>query len=292
MTKLRVGIVGLARRWRKRYRPALRALLNQFAIRAVWDSLPQRAQREARRLGCQAAAGVVEMLEREDIDAVLLVNEAWHGLWPLEAACPFGKPVFCAVPLAADAQHADAVCQKVSQAQLPVMTAPWPRFAPASLRLQQLLQEQLGTPRLLLCEQRGPKPGRIRAELLDWCMVVFGAAPLRVKARGRESDLIEEVFADFGQERAARISRWTGRHTRHRVRLHVVAERGTACVDLPNRLRWDDSDGRHAFTATGQMSAAEGLLERFHEAVTLGRTMQPSLEDARQAWTWLRSGVT
>src|SRR5260370_41165099 len=103
MTKLRVGILGLGRRWRRRYRPALHALRDRFVIRSVWDALPVRASRNARQLGCRAAGGVIDLLEGKDSDAILLLDAAWHGLWPLEAACRFGKPGFCALPLDADA---------------------------------------------------------------------------------------------------------------------------------------------------------------------------------------------
>src|SRR5438132_555491 len=122
MTKLRIGIIGLGRRWR-RYRPALRAWRGQFAIQAVCDAVHERALRAAQRLHCAATSGIIEMLERKDIDAVLFLDAAWHGLWPLGAACRFGKPVFCGVPLDTDAAHAETVYRKVRDAQLPVMIA-------------------------------------------------------------------------------------------------------------------------------------------------------------------------
>src|SRR5262245_16621109 len=100
MAKLRVGIIGLGKRWR-RYRPALRALRDHFAIQAIYDAVHQAALHVAQRLGCAATSGVIELLERKDIDAILLLDAAWQGLWPLEAACRFGKTVFCAVPLEA-----------------------------------------------------------------------------------------------------------------------------------------------------------------------------------------------
>ena len=43
---LRVGVIGLGRRWRKRYKPALGALRQRFAVRAVCDQVRERAQRE------------------------------------------------------------------------------------------------------------------------------------------------------------------------------------------------------------------------------------------------------
>src|SRR5215831_3212317 len=213
MSKLRVGIVGLGRRWRRRYRPALHALRDRFVIRAVSDARYDRADREARRLRCPATA-VVELLERKDVDALLLLDSAWHGLWPLHAACRFRKPVFCAMPLDADPEHADAVCQKVSAAKLPVMPVLLPRVAPATIRLQRLLAVELGPPRLLLCEHRGPKPGRIGVDLLDWCGLLFGAAPVRTRTNRDGPGTVEEFAADFGEGRSAFVRRWSGPRVR------------------------------------------------------------------------------
>src|SRR5438067_1816450 len=102
MTTLRVGIIGLRRRWRRRYRPALEALRDQYEIKAVCDELRARAVREARRLGC-AAMGPGGLLARDDLDALLLCSNQWFGLWPVERACQSGTPVFCANSLETDA---------------------------------------------------------------------------------------------------------------------------------------------------------------------------------------------
>src|SRR5262245_13755228 len=115
-TPLRVGVIGLGRRWR-RYRAALLRFHELFSIEAVCDQVRQRAEREARRLGA-AAAGPAELFERTDIDAVLLLHEQWFGLWPLELACIARKPVYCALALESDEPHADAICRQVRESQL------------------------------------------------------------------------------------------------------------------------------------------------------------------------------
>src|SRR5438309_1386478 len=126
---LRVGVIGLGRRWRKRYRPALRALRNRFTVLAVYDQVWARAAAEAKRLRCHTAGGPTALLERDDVDALLLPDKQWFGLWPVELASRFGKPVFCACPLESDAAHADAVVRKAEEGRLPVMVEMAPRFA-------------------------------------------------------------------------------------------------------------------------------------------------------------------
>ena len=46
-TRLGVGIIGVGRRW-PRYRAALRALRSHFAVRAVCDQRPGRAEKVRR----------------------------------------------------------------------------------------------------------------------------------------------------------------------------------------------------------------------------------------------------
>src|SRR5262245_48590258 len=91
---LRLGVLGLGRRW-PRFREAALALRGEVRVRAVWDDIAARAEREAEALGCRAVGGVMQMLERDDIDAVLLPGGSWSNLWGLQRACEFGKPVLC-----------------------------------------------------------------------------------------------------------------------------------------------------------------------------------------------------
>ena len=159
--RLRIGIIGLGRRWR-RYRSALHDLRDRLTVRAVCDQRPVRAERAAREVGCAAAAGPTDLLDRDDVEAVLLLNAQWFGLWPIEQAARVGKPVFCAVPLATDEAHADDVARRVREAGLPVMAAPAPALSPAVTRLRDLLASRLGVPRLVRCDWCG-RDGRTDA---------------------------------------------------------------------------------------------------------------------------------
>jgi hypothetical protein len=289
MTNLRVGIIGLGRRWRKRYRPALRALADRFTVIAVCDQMRRRAHQVAKRLGCRAAAGPTHLLESGDIDAILLLDAQWYGLWPVEAACRYGKPVYCAVPLERDQPHADGIRQKVRNSRLPVLMAMAPRVAPATARLQELMAGRLGPPRLLLCEQASPKPGPISGALLDWCALILDAIP--VAARPTDVGELSEMHLDFPGGRAARVSRWPSPHVRPSIRLRAVAERGAAWIELPHRVRWNDAEGWHAENMSRQPSVWQRLLERFHQSLTSGQPMQPSLDEAQRAMRWLQGVV-
>src|SRR5437016_1224742 len=118
--RLRIGVIGLGRRWQTRYRPALLALRDRYALRSVTDPCLMRAAVAAREFGCPAASGVLALLDA-DVDAVLLLGRPWYRLWPLEQACRLGRPVYLGTSLAADDARADDVVRQVRVANLPVM---------------------------------------------------------------------------------------------------------------------------------------------------------------------------
>ena len=183
--RLGIGIIGLGRRWR-RYRPALADLRGRLLVRAVCDQRPARAERAARELGCLAAAGPTDLLDRDDVEAVLLLDEQWYGLWPVEQAARKGKPVFCAVSPAGDDAHADDVMRQVREAGSPVMAA-GPALSPAVARLGDLLATRLGPSQLVRCDWCGPEVrnaagmpgGRVLPALMHACAGLVGGEPHR-----------------------------------------------------------------------------------------------------------------
>src|SRR4051812_30923238 len=218
---LRIGVIGLGRRWRRRYRPALLALPERFRIQVVYDQVLQRALREAQQLSCAAAVGLTELFERDSVDAVLLLDPQWFGLWPLELACRAGKPVFCCIGLDRDDGHADALCQQVQASRLPVMVEMAPRQAPATARLRDLLATELGPARLVVCESiqpaGGPRQpprrrsglGSVGIPLVDWCTSLLGADPVRTQGDGVDALGLARLLLEFPDGRAAQITRWT-----------------------------------------------------------------------------------
>jgi predicted dehydrogenase len=289
---LRVGVIGLGPAWRQRYRPALQALRHRFAVRVVCDEIQQRALHEARRLRCPAAVGPAELLETDDLDAVLLTEPQWFGLWPLELACRAGKPVFCAVPLEHDEAHADALRALVEQSNLPVLMGLLPHLAPATRRLRQLLAERLGPVRALVVEA-GPGAADnglpVASDLLDWCTTLIGAEPVSVLAAGTAASGLTGLFLEFRDGQAAQFATAAGMP---RVRLRVIAERGWATLVLPDRIRWSDTDGEHTQVCRGQPTPEATLLDYFQEAVRGRQPLSPSLEEAYRALSWWRAART
>ena len=299
---VRIGVIGLGRRWRKRYRPALRLVTDHFKVCGVYDQLRRRAVSVAKEIGCDAAQGVVELLNRVDLDAVLLLDPQWFGLWPLEVACRAGKPVFCCPGLECDEEHADALLRQVQASALPVLMEFAPRFAAATARCRELLRDQLGPARLLMCESvqpdvmsRGHRPSSrartasVASSLCDWCSFLLDAEPIGASCLHKET--LTSVLLDFADGRAAQINRWRAPAARRTLRLRAVAERGSLRVVLPDRVSWQDDSGRHSDKMTSPRPLGVVLLERFHGVLRGGQAAQPSLADAHRIMGCLRCAL-
>lgn len=296
--RLRVGVIGLGRRWR-RYRRLLIRLREHVEVRAVCDQIAHRAESEAQQLECSAAAGPVDLLERPDVDAVLLLDAQWYGLWPLEHACRVGKPILCAASPASDDAHADALRRCIQDSNLPVLMALAPLLTPAIRHLRELLTHRLGQARLVRVDWSVAPldPGRdllgttALLPLMASCAWLLNDTPRSVWSIDGEGASFLTLFLRFGCDRLAQVNLWTAAVGRTLPRFDVVAESGTATAELPRQLRWRDADGQHAQRLPPR-SAEQSSLERFIVALRAGQPLWPSYEDAYQALTWVRASAS
>ncbi|HEY7311898.1 MAG TPA: hypothetical protein VH643_21215 [Gemmataceae bacterium] len=296
--RLRVGVIGLGRRWR-RYRPILAQLRDHVEVRAVWDHVVRRAESEARQLRCTAAGGPVELIERSDVEAVLLFDSQWFGLWPLEHLCRTKKPVFCTLAADSEAAHVDALRQRIQDSELPVLMALGPLLAPANLLLRELLIHRLGPARLVRADWSvtPPRSGPARdllsnpvvLPLLAGCAWLLDDRPRSVWTIDGEGASFVTMVLRFGGERLGQVNLWTAA-ARAPGRFEVVAEAGTVTAELPRQLRWRDDDGQHSQRLPPRSIEQSGL-ERFLLSLRAGQPLRPNFEDAFQALTWLRAAV-
>jgi predicted dehydrogenase len=157
--KLRVGIIGLGEAWETRQRPALRALSDRFEVRAVCCEVAHLAQQAARDFGACEVDGFRALCGRDDVDAVLILAPEWYGPLPVLAACDYGKSVYCGAALDIDdPSQAKQLRQRVEQAGIAFMAEFPRRFAPATLRLKELIATRLGVPKLIFCHRRPELP--------------------------------------------------------------------------------------------------------------------------------------
>ncbi len=201
--RLRLGLVGLSRDWAHRHLPALRVLQDRFEVRGVFGCVPSRCETVAREFGAVRFDGFHAMLADPSIDAAMILEDAWYGLAPIHAACRYGKAVYCGSDVYIDPSDAESLRRTISQAGIAFMAEFPRRYAPATLRLKELIATKLGPPRMLFCHRRlpipataaprGPLNGHASAshprlvdrevmELIDWCSFVVGRPPTSIIA--------------------------------------------------------------------------------------------------------------
>lgn len=315
--RLRVGIVGLGSQWESRYLPALRSLVDRYEVRGICEQVSHLATRAAGETGSVSVDGYRALAARDDIDALLYLSDQWYGVAPILAACDFGKAVYSAISFPVDPEEARLLRARVEQSGIAFMAELPRRFAPATLRLKELIATRLGRPRMLFCHRRVPLsqgpaslPPRDRAseardlmELVDWCRYVAGAEPTSVVAvrhaeqPGGDVDDYQMMSLDFsetgrpGDGALAQIScgYYMPRQWEEAVgfrpppALQVVCERGIAFVDLPASLVWFDDAGRHQESLESERPVGEHMLVQFHRKVTSLVRAMSGLDDALKA---------
>lgn len=152
--KLRVGLIGLGDHWQSMHRPALRMLDERFDVRAIYCSVAKLAENAVAEFQADPVDGYQALVGRDDIDAVLILEQTWLKHLPALAACRHGKAIYWAGGLDFDPQHDAGFKLAVEESGIAFMASFPRRFAPATLRLKELIATHLGPPRLLFCHKR------------------------------------------------------------------------------------------------------------------------------------------
>lgn len=316
--KLRLGLIGLGKDWQTRHLPALRLLQDRFEVRAIYGSVAHLADQVAREFRADRVDGYRALIDREDVDAVMMLESDWYGMLPLLAACDAGKAVYCSSEIDFEPNAAAEVKRRVEGAGIAFMSEFPRRFAPATLRLKELIATRLGHPRLLFCHRRlacesgdhsrsarslNARSSRELIELIDWCRYIVGHDPNWVQAVWHPSihdsitadyQIISIDFSsgeDYRKKSLAQIS--CGAYIpsywheaiafRPPAAVQVCCEKGLAFVDLPSGLVWFDEAGRHQESLDSELPVGQQLLAQFHRAVTSLVRKVGDLEDTYRA---------
>ena len=268
--KLRVGLVGLGDNWQNRHRPALLALSDRFEVKAICCEIAKRSEQAAKEFNAVPMDGFRAMVERSDIDAVLTLSPDWVGPLPMLAACEAGKAVFSSAALDIAPDQVDDVRRRVDQSGVAFMAELPKRYAPATLRLRELIATRLGPPRLMFCHERMPaeaQSNRLRRgeycplvwrhlmESIDWCSYIVGRPPSSVCSALHEEhtdqrdvfyQMLNLEFVAESTDQSPVMSQMSVGHYiperwsdalayRRPASIQICCERGVAFVDLPDR---------------------------------------------------------
>ncbi|QDS90529.1 Inositol 2-dehydrogenase/D-chiro-inositol 3-dehydrogenase [Rosistilla ulvae] len=292
----------------------------RFQVRAIYAPVAHLAAQAARDFEAETMDGYRALIHRSDIDAVIVLDSSWQGWLPLVAACEAGKAVYWASDLNIDAQRAVELKEQVDKSGIAFMAEFPRRYAPATLRLKELLATKLGKPQLLFCHRRLGRPEptsnnlvsdvpqhqdrttRELVEIVDWCRYVVADNP---------TDLNSTVYGERGQETYRQLSLRFGTGPtavcaqisagqyvpsswqeaigfRPSADMQICCEHGLAFIDLPSTLVWFDDAGRHVESLETELPVGEQLLIQFHRSVTSLVRKMANLQDAHYALQVIR----
>jgi inositol 2-dehydrogenase len=116
----------------KRHAENLRRLVPEARLVAVADAFPERARQVAEELEIDNSYGSLEaMLERKEVDAVLIATPDKFHATAITMAARAGKHIFCEKPLALTLSDAQAALAAVARADVRLQVGFMRRYDPA-----------------------------------------------------------------------------------------------------------------------------------------------------------------
>jgi len=147
MRKLGVGVLGVGEMG-KRHAENLRRLVPEARLVAIADVAAQRARQVADELEIENAfASLEEMVQRKDIDAVLIATPDKFHAHSIRIAAAAGKDILCEKPLALNLEDAGAALQEVSRAGVRLQVGFMRHYDPAyAAAMKRIEAGEIGTP--------------------------------------------------------------------------------------------------------------------------------------------------
>ena len=157
--KLNVGVIGVGTMG-KRHAENLRRLVPEAKLVAVADADLKRAHEVATELEIEYFyERPEELIERKDIQAVVIATPAkFHG--PLIELCArAGKDIFCEKPLTLTLREADAALAAVARARVRLQPGHVRRFDPSNVSAKKRIEAgEIGDPVIFKSVARDPSP--------------------------------------------------------------------------------------------------------------------------------------
>jgi inositol 2-dehydrogenase len=199
--RVRMGLIG-AGRMGKVFAHTLAFNIPQAELSAVADLSERTVQEVVERYGAHAGySDYMELLERKDIQAVVIASPTKSHVEVVKAAAAAGKQIFCEKPLAMTLDGCDEAIQAADAAGVRLQVGFMRRYDPAYLMAKQKIEDGvIGTPVMFKSTGRDPRcPGLEFARressgglILDMGIHDFDAA------RWLMGDEVERVYSEGG----------------------------------------------------------------------------------------------
>jgi len=190
MAKLGVGVLGIGRMGR-RHAENLRCLVPEANLVAIADVDLDSARRLANELEIEHCYDSVEaLLERKDIDAVVIASPSKSHLSAVLMASAAGKHILCEKPLALTIEDTDKAIQAVEEAKVLLQVGFMRRYDPAYAEAHKKIEAgEIGTPIVFRSIGRDREPPPLR-------FYQSGSGPLFLDSSIHEFDLARWLMRD------------------------------------------------------------------------------------------------
>lgn len=134
MARVGIGVIGLGEVAQVIHLPILEAMADRYRLAAICDLSPTLLQAMGARYDVPVSARHVayrDLVARDDVDAVLVLNGDEYHADCVIAACNAGKDVLVEKPMCLTPGEAEAIVRARDEAGVRVMVAYMRRFAPA-----------------------------------------------------------------------------------------------------------------------------------------------------------------
>jgi myo-inositol 2-dehydrogenase/D-chiro-inositol 1-dehydrogenase len=310
---LRVAVLGAGRIGK--IHAANVAANRQAKLVVVADPFGNAAQNLANDLGCEASLDPAAVLDRTDIDAVVIGTPTDTHVSLMLAAVQKGKAVLCEKPIDLDLAKADAAIAEVERLGGRVMVAFNRRFDPSSQALRRAIDAgEIGDLRQVIISSRDPSPppraylehsGGIFRDMVihdfDMARWLLGEEPVEVMAMG--SRLIDPMLAEIGDFDTVMVNLRTASGLQCHInccraavygydqRFEIFGSAGMLMNDnlRPSTVRrWTETltESREPllnFFLERYADAYRTEFELFREAVESGNPLPVTIQDGRQA---------
>lgn len=147
MAKLGVGVLGVGRMGR-RHAENVRSLVPEAKLVAVADVDLEAARRLAAELEIEHSyASIEELVERKDVDAIVIASPSRFHLANVQAAAAAGKHILCEKPLALTIQGIDEAIEAARRAKVLLQVGFMRRYDPAYAEAHKRIEAgEIGTP--------------------------------------------------------------------------------------------------------------------------------------------------
>lgn len=189
---VRLGVIGAGAFARAVHLPNLKRMEDTFAVTGIASRTGVHAQAAAHEIGATFyTTDYHELLERRDVDAVLIATRHDQHAALAAAALDAGKAVFLEKPVAVNQAQLDELLAKVAAVGLPFMVGFNRRFSTAQRFLAERVSQRVGSGAVLITYRVNADPGTAA----DWSHGVEGGG----RAVGEACHMVDFLHSLTGE---------------------------------------------------------------------------------------------